>query len=359
MKFDPIDALVRSQRVVICLGPGGVGKTTTSVALAFAGAKAGRRVALISIDPAKRLATAMGIELSHELKRIEFPDSMSTKGGALFAAMLDQKSVFDQMVKKHTPSEKIANRILSDPIYISASTNLSGPLEYMALAKLQELSDSPEFDLIVVDTPPDSHALDFLSRPNILGRFMDQGVMSKLIKPVAYAGKLGFGGLMSVGEKLLGGVTQVTGLQSLTKFSEFMLLIQDVVKGFHAASQRVTEVLKHSSTSYVLVCAPTQPSIRSVTTLMTELQKLGYSANGLVINKVLSQDDVSNTTDERDRAILTTRFQGEQKAIEEVTKFMNKSQKIRDFWVAKVRDATGDLSSFESFWGYWERLKVQ
>lgn len=284
--------MVNDKKVVVLLGAGGVGKTTSAIALAFLGAMHGKNVALLSIDPAKRLAAALGIPLGYQLSQIAWPEEFANlrvpgTEGKVFAAMLDQKAVFDSMVIKHSPSTVIAQKILRHPIYRAASTNLSGPLEYMALAKLQELVEGEIYDLIVVDTPPDTHALDFLDRPNVLAGFMEQGVMSWLIKPFVLANRFGLARLLSSSERLMGGLAKVTGLSALTSFAEFLVLAQEVISGFHKSSERILEILRSPKTGFVLVMVPTLNAARSTLNIYRELQKMGYPIDLLLINRTI------------------------------------------------------------------------
>jgi arsenite-transporting ATPase len=276
--------VVDKQRVIVVLGAGGVGKTTTAVAIAMSAAEQGRRVALLSIDPAKRLAAALGIPLGHELRAVQLAPHVK---GSLYATMLDQKAVFDSMVKKHAPSPRIADRILRDPLYVSASTSLSGPLEYMALARLQELADDPNYDLIVLDTPPDAHALDFLGRPYVLSNFLDKTVMNRILKPVVAASKMGLGGILSVGERLLGGISKVTGFKTLAAFAEFVLIMREVLEGFQQSGERVLELLKRPSSSFIMVAVPTEAAKRSAVFLMERMRSMNYELAGLVLNRCL------------------------------------------------------------------------
>jgi anion-transporting ArsA/GET3 family ATPase len=342
----PVERMLKSQRVVIVIGAGGVGKTTSSVALAIHGARLGRRVALLSIDPAKRLAAALGIELGHELRPVVFPESSGIKG-VLHAAMLDQKAVFDSMVRKHAPSPHIADKILRDPLYISASTNLSGPLEYMALARLQELSESPDWDLIVLDTPPDSHALDFLARPNVLSAFVDNKVMSRLLKPIVMAGRIGLGGVASISEKVLGGVTSITGFGALRSFGEFILLMQEVIEGFHRSGERVLEILRRESTSFVLVCVPQKAAARAAGALSNELRQMGYALDGAVFNRCLPRpviDDLKkNSADEL--TILRARAKSEDSIIENLAEEIHGNQESASIWQLRVDEQTDDIHS--------------
>jgi anion-transporting ArsA/GET3 family ATPase len=278
--------LIETKRVIVVLGAGGVGKTSSAIALALRGAEAGKKVALLSIDPAKRLAAAMGLELSGKLSTVVIDKAYGFKG-YLDATMLDQKEVFDSMVIKHAPSQKIADRILIHPVYKAASTNLSGPLEYMALAKLQEIVENESYDLIVLDTPPDTHALDFLARPNVLAGFMENKVMSWMIKPFQLAGKFGLGRLLNAGEKMMGGIAKITGVASLHAFADFLVLMQEVIEGFHRSGEKVVQTLKDKRTGFVMVSVPLENACRSTSFIADQLSQLGYSCDGLILNRCL------------------------------------------------------------------------
>lgn len=342
----PVERMLRSQRVVIVIGAGGVGKTTSSVALAIHAARLGRRVALLSIDPAKRLAAALGIELGHELRPVLFPESSGIKG-VLHAAMLDQKAVFDSMVRKHAPSPHIADKILRDPLYISASTNLSGPLEYMALARLQELAESPDWDLVVLDTPPDSHALDFLARPNVLSGFVENKVIGRLLKPIVMAGRIGLGGVASLSEKVLGGVTSITGFGALRSFGEFILLMQEVIEGFHRSGERVLEILRRDSTSFVLVCVPHKAAARAAEALSGELRSMGYVLEGAVFNRCLPRaviQDLDRVSPE-ELIILKARAKSEDQVIGSLSHEIHSQQDSARLWELRVDEQTEDIHS--------------
>ena len=338
--------MVRTQRVIVMIGSGGVGKTTSAIGIAIAGAKLGKRVALLSIDPAKRLAAALGIPLGHELATVTFPDSANVKG-TLRAAMLDQKAVFDSMVRKHAPSPHIADKILRDPMYLAAATNLSGPLEYMALARLQELAENPDIDLVVLDTPPDTHALDFLARPNVLSNFLEGKVISKLLKPVIFAGKLGFSGFAAIGERLLGGVTKLTGFSALRKFGEFIVLMQEVIEGFHASGERVLEILRRPSSSFVLLSVPTKAATRSAEHLGRELAGLGYALDGLILNRCLPEAVVNQlaASQSDEVAILRTRAKGEAACSGALVTRLNALPRYDNMWVCRLDDMEQDLMS--------------
>ena len=169
-------------RVVVCCGAGGVGKTTTAAALSLRAAERGRRVVVITVDPARRLAQSLGLaSLDNSPRRIELPEDVP---GELHAMMLDMKRTFDEVVEEHADPER-ARQILSNPFYKALSTSFSGTQEYMAMEKLGQLRQSGEWDLIVVDTPPSRSALDFLDAPKRLGRFLDGKLITFLNAPAS------------------------------------------------------------------------------------------------------------------------------------------------------------------------------
>lgn len=343
-----IETMLKTQRVIVVIGAGGVGKTTSSIALSIHAARLGRRVALLSIDPAKRLAAALGIELGHDLRPVMFPDEAKIVG-KLSAAMLDQKAVFDGMVRKHAPSPHIADRILRDPLYVAASTNLSGPLEYMALARLQELAESIDWDLVILDTPPDSHALDFLGRPNVLAGFVENRVIARLLKPVVIAGRAGLGRVMAISEKVLGGITSVTGFSALRGFGEFVLLMQEVIDGFHRSGERVLQILKRDSTSFVLVSAPNRAAARAASSLSQELIRMGYDLDGLIFNRCLPKELLEtveqNISDEF--VILKARVKAEDDVVKELRSAVARLQSGGKPWDVKISDQSYDIHSLE------------
>jgi anion-transporting ArsA/GET3 family ATPase len=241
----------------------------------------------LSIDPAKRLADALGIPLGSELVKVRLAQEIK---GSLEAAMLDQKAVFDEMVLRFAPSKGVAERIFQNSIYKEVSSNLGGPLEYMALAKLENMLTQGGYDLIVLDTPPDTHALDFLSRPNILAGFIENGVMSWLIKPFHVAQKLGAGALFKAGGKLMSGISSVTGVKMLRLLAEFLVLMEDVIIGFNRVGREVAFTLKKDSTGFVLVSAPYNNAIRSAAHLMRELKTQNYPLFSIILNRNMPFD---------------------------------------------------------------------
>ncbi|WP_141735382.1 ArsA family ATPase [Oligoflexus tunisiensis] len=279
-----LEAWIKSSRILVTVGSGGVGKTTSSIALALLGARLGLRVGLLSIDPAKRLADALGIPLGSELSRVRLQRQVP---GEVEAAMLDQKAVFDDMVRRFAPNTKTASRIFENSIYKEVSSNLGGPLEYMALAKLETMLSQGRYDLIVLDTPPDTHALDFLARPNILSGFIEHGVMSWMIKPFHLAQKLGAGAIFKAGGKVMHGISSITGIKMLKLLAEFLVLMEEVIIGFNRVGREVSVALKQNSTGFVLVSAPTDNAVRSASYLLQELKNNQYPLLTVIMNRNL------------------------------------------------------------------------
>ena len=357
----PFENILKTKSIIVLIGAGGVGKTTTSIATAIAAARLGRKVALLSIDPAKRLADALGIPLGSELSRIIFPQESGIIG-SVSAAMLDQKVVFDKMVREHSPSTTVAERILRDPLYKAASTNLAGPLEYMALARLRELADDSAYDLVVLDTPPDTHALDFLARPNLLQGFMDNKVLSWLVKPFLMASKLGFGSFgrfVSIGEKLMGGMAKVTGVAALRSFGEFLVLMREVIEGFHKAGERVVELLKREQTAFVLVTVPTNASARSAEFLSGQLKNMSYRLSVLIFNRCLPVE-VAESAEHSSASgceLLRARSAGEGRVTERLRSKVLQGGALETIISLSVPEQSADLHNVEALLEFSKALR--
>ena len=266
-------------RVVVCCGAGGVGKTTTAAALGLRAAERGRRVVVITVDPARRLAQSLGLaSLDNSPRRIELPEDVP---GELHAMMLDMKRTFDEVVEEHADPER-ARQILSNPFYKALSTSFSGTQEYMAMEKLGQLRQSGEWDLIVVDTPPSRSALDFLDAPKRLGRFLDGKLITFLNAP-ASAGTFR---LLGAGFNLVTSVIgKVVGTQFLADLRSFVSAFDTVFGGFQERAEHTYRLLQVPGTAFVVVATPEADALREASYFMQRLSSESMPLAGLVLNR--------------------------------------------------------------------------
>jgi anion-transporting ArsA/GET3 family ATPase len=284
-------ALLRGRRVVVCLGCGGVGKTTVSAALALLGARLGRRVLVLTIDPARRLADALGLEggLGSEPRRLA-PDLLARLGvppeGELSALMLDMKSTFDDLVARFARNETERARILRNPLYQHVSDALAGSAEYSAMEKVYQLSESKDLDLIVVDTPPAQHALDFLEAPERLLEFLESPVVRLMLHPAFAAGRTGFRLFQRGAARVLKLLERVSGLGFLEDLSEFLLAFEGMSEGFRERARTVKGLLAGPQTGYVLASGPGVDATAQGAALADRLEQTGVALSGLVVNRM-------------------------------------------------------------------------
>jgi anion-transporting ArsA/GET3 family ATPase len=264
-------------RIVVCCGSGGVGKTTTSAALALHAAEAGRRVVVLTIDPARRLAQSLGLEeLDNEPRRVDVPGAT----GELHAMMLDMKRTFDEVVLAHSTPER-AQAIMDNPFYQSLSSSFSGTQEYMAMEKLGQLRAADQWDLIIVDTPPSRSALDFLDAPNRMSRFLD-GTMIRLLTGPSRAGfkfaSAGFLFFSRIISKILGG-------QLLRDISAFVAALDTMFGGFRERATATYELLRRPGTWFLVVATPEPDALREASYFVDRLSTEGMPLAGLVLNR--------------------------------------------------------------------------
>ncbi|MFL6097539.1 MAG: ArsA family ATPase [Blastococcus sp.] len=264
-------------RIIVCCGSGGVGKTTTSAALALAAAEAGRTVVVLTIDPARRLAQSLGLEeLDNEPRRVEVPGA----DGELHAMMLDMKRTFDDVVAAHSTPER-AQAILDNPFYQSLSSSFSGTQEYMAMEKLGQLRATDQWDLIIVDTPPSRSALDFLDAPNRMSRFLD-GTMIRLLTGGGRAGlKFASAGFMIFSRI----VSKILGGQLLRDISAFVAALDTMFGGFRERATATYELLRRPGTWFVVVASPEPDALREASYFVDRLSADGMPLAGLVLNR--------------------------------------------------------------------------
>jgi anion-transporting ArsA/GET3 family ATPase len=286
-----VDALLDdpSRRIIVCCGSGGVGKTTTAASLALRAAERGRKVVVLTIDPARRLAQSMGIEALDNTPR-PVP-GVSTGSGSLDAMMLDMKRTFDEVVESQASPEK-ARQILNNPFYIAVSSSFAGTQEYMAMEKLGQLDKdaraSGRWDLIVVDTPPSRSALDFLDAPERLSSFLDGKFMRLLLAPARGPARL-----MSAGFNMVTkAVTTIIGGQVLSDMQAFVSAFDTLFGGFRQRAQRTFELLQADGTSFLVVAAPEPDALREAAYFVERLSAEHMPLAGLVVNRTSVQPDV-------------------------------------------------------------------
>lgn len=278
------------KRVLVTVGTGGVGKTTVAAALGLEAARLGKRVLVLTIDPARRLADALGIgELGHEPRRVP-PELISGDaidgGGELHAMMLDTKRTFDELVARFAPDDESRERIFENPIYRNLTDALSGTREYSAMEKLYELAGNDDYDLVVLDTPPASHALDFLDAPRRLTGFLDGQFIKLLVHPAAAVGRVGFRLFRATSELALKAMERVTGLEFLTSISEFLLAFETLLEGFMGRAHEVEQMLRDPNCGFLMIAGPDPEQVRRAHSFWERLDGEGIHLIGLVVNRV-------------------------------------------------------------------------
>jgi anion-transporting ArsA/GET3 family ATPase len=278
--------LLEGKQICICAGSGGVGKTTTSAAVAMGMACRGKKVAVLTIDPAKRLANSLGLsELGNEETLVD-PERFAECGvemrGELWAMMLDAKRTFDDLVERHAPDERTRDRVLQNRIYQEISNAMAGSQEYMAMEKLYELHQEARYDLLVLDTPPTRHALDFIEAPERMTRFIEGKSLQFFLRP----GRFGVKMLGRSGGILFSALKRITGIDLLQDLSEFFQSFGDMAQGFSERAQRVNELLGDRRTTFLLVSAPEREPIEEAFYFWRRLEEASLPFGGIVVNKV-------------------------------------------------------------------------
>jgi anion-transporting ArsA/GET3 family ATPase len=317
----PLEKRLKGKRVCVCVGAGGVGKTTVSAALALGLAARGRKVAVVSIDPARRLAGALGLrELSGEPRRIE-PDTLADPSlravcpgieleGELWAMMLDSKGTFDDLIARLAPDERTREEILSNRIYRELSSAVAGSQEFTAVAKLYELHRSGEWDAIVLDTPPSRDALDFLDAPDRLTRFLEGRALRVLLAPGGVTR-----GLFGRGAGLMFSVfARVTGVNLIGELSGFFGSLAGLTDGFRERARGVEQLLRDPVTSFLIITSPEHEPAREAVFLHAQLGKEKMEFAGLIVNRFHDQgldghtpEDVAQLLSGKLGATLATR----------------------------------------------------
>jgi anion-transporting ArsA/GET3 family ATPase len=271
---------------VVCAGSGGVGKTTTAAALAMGAAAEGAKVAVVTIDPARRLANSLGLEELGNEPRLIDPARFTEHGvemrGELWALMLDPKRTFDELIEHLAPDARTRDDVLSNRIYAQLSNAVAGSQEFSAIAKLYDLDASGEFDLLVLDTPPSRNALDFLDAPERLTGFFQGRALKVFLRPAGFGGRiLGKGTGVAFGL-----LRRVTGVDLLEDLSVFFRALAGMIDEFVARADRVAALLSDPATTFLIVAAPRHDPVEEAIFFHRKLREAGMPFGGLVVNRV-------------------------------------------------------------------------
>ncbi len=285
----PLAARLHGKRVCICAGPGGVGKTTTSAAIALGLARRGQKVAVLTIDPAKRLATALGLEELDGEPHLVDPAMLAAHGvelqdgGELWAMTLDVKGTFDALIERLAPDAQTREEVLANRIYKELSGAVAGSQEFTAVARLYELDRSGVFDVVVLDTPPSRNALDFLDAPGRLGQFFEGRALRVLVAPGGIAARFlgrGTGLVLSM-------FTRVTGIDLMGDISTFFTSLGDITDGISERARGIGALLRAEETAFVLVTSPEPEPVREAMYLAGKLAEAGmHRSGGLIVNRM-------------------------------------------------------------------------
>ena len=278
-----IPELLEGRRVCVCAGSGGVGKTTAAAAIALGMAARGGRVAVVTIDPARRLADALGLEqLDNEPSRVD-PSRLAgfEVAGELWAMMLDSKRTFDELIDRIAPSPARAAEIKANRVYRELSTAVSGSQEFTAVSKLYELSTEGDFDLLVLDTPPSRNALDFLEAPGRLTSFLEGRALKTFIRPTG----LGMRFLGGGARPLLGGLRRLTGLDLVTDLTTFFGLLGDMTANFGERARQVERLLRSDETAFLLITSAQSEPVDEALWFGRTLHEGGLPFGGIVVNR--------------------------------------------------------------------------
>jgi anion-transporting ArsA/GET3 family ATPase len=289
--------LIGERRILIVVGSGGVGKTTTAATVALLAALRGRKVLVLTIDPARRLADALGLTaLGHDIQPVPAEKlqqvaaqrgQVPVAGGRLDAMMLDQKRSFDELVQRYAQSPELQKRIFNNAIYQQIASSLAGSHEYAAMSKLYELASDSTYDLIVLDTPPTENALDFLAAPDKISQAVESPALQWIAKsPVSQAGTWSLRVLGMGSAFVLRGLARFVGSAFLQQMSEFFVEFSQVMTGFSERAQKVSALLRRREVSFILVCSPEPLSVDEALYFNDRLVKAELNVGLSVVNRV-------------------------------------------------------------------------
>lgn len=282
-----------SSRIILVCGTGGVGKTTVSAAMGLDFARRGFKTMILTIDPAKRLAEAMGIgaldSAPQKIKISAFGTERKVKYGELYAMMLNTKRMFDKIIEKYSPNEKVRISILKHPLYNHLSNMLAGSQEYMAMENLYCIATEYDFEKIIVDTPPTVHALDFLDAPEKMTNALTNSMLKLLVRPAAYASEKGNRLFQFGAKKFMSLFGDVAGIQFLQEMADFLASTISLLDGFKERAEIVSRLLSSSEVTLLLVTSPSPAMIADSEVFLSEIKKRGLSLSGCILNRAFKE----------------------------------------------------------------------
>jgi len=304
-----IEELVRTRRVIITVGAGGVGKTTTAAAVALLGVTLGRRVLCLTIDPAKRLAQSLGLEaMSGEARVVErarFDKAGIEAKGTLTAMMLDTKRTFDELVRRLAPTPERAERVLANKLYRYMSTSLAGTDEYMAMEKLLFVKSDPSYDLIVLDTPPTANALDFLDAPERMIAALDSAAVRWFVEAFEATGKFSLNILARSAAVVLRTIGRITGGAFLEDVATLLGEMNELFGGFRERATRVRDEMRASDVAFLLVASPAPTSLREAMFFEEKLREANMPCGAFIVNRFHEAPPVAPSDEELRSSIQT------------------------------------------------------
>lgn len=307
-----LNDLLNNQSLLIVCGSGGVGKTTTSASLALEASLQGKKAIVVTIDPAKRLATALGLkELSDKPQKIDLKnisEKPPQKGGEFWASMLNPKTTFDELVERYSPSQEIKDKILGNTIYQHVSNMIAGSQEYMAMEKLYEMVESHDYDLVIIDTPPTTHALDFLESPQKMLNALKHSMIHFLLKPSLFFGKSALG-LFGKGANMMTKIfDRIIGFAFLQEVSEMLISFQELLGGFEKRAEQVQEILRAKKTSFLLVTVGEEKSIGEAAFFCEKVDSLNLPLASIILNRTHPHYRITPSARENQMEELNQKF---------------------------------------------------
>jgi len=364
MTTSAISSTCNTARVIVACGTGGVGKTSVAAALGVHAAQSGRRAVVITIDPARRLADAIGINetLGNDPQRVPLEAT-----GELWVTMLDVHETFDNLVRETSPTPERAQEVLNNSFYRSLSRSLSGTRDYMAAERLYELYNDNKYDVVIVDTPPSRNALDFLESPERLARFLKHPIVRLLVAP----GRGGFRFASAAMTPVLKAISSVVGSDALSGVASFLRAIDGMETEFSRRALAVANTLRGDDTHFVVVTAPSPDALREARHFVSELNRLKIQLRLIVTNRMPPRFGSETSahhascasSTEGDLAVLhsvmASLLQDAEQADRDVAEFVSSTRaSFADVPVASATELPEDIHSMQSIEVLAQQLAV-